>query len=113
MTDTGFSHITVTPADEEDEVIEAGLSVNQTTGTVQMEEAPDPEPAPAQEEKPPAAVRPAAPEKGARKAAASEYHETTLEDLQAQSMPFAQKVVIIAAVICIIGAIVYCIAFMG
>lgn len=35
------------------------------------------------------------------------YRETTLEDLESSRMPFAQKVVIIAAVVCIIGAIVY------
>ena len=38
---------------------------------------------------------------------ADPYRETTLEDLQSQPMPLAQRVVIIAALICIIGAIVY------
>ena len=43
----------------------------------------------------------------ARKGAAADYAEQTLEDLQGAPMPTAQKVVIIAAVLCIIGAIVY------
>ena len=41
------------------------------------------------------------------------YHETTLADLESGPMPFAQKVVIIAAVVCIIGALVYYFVFMG
>lgn len=40
------------------------------------------------------------------------YHETTLEDLQDTSMPLAQRIVIIAAVVCIIGALIYCCFFM-
>ena len=37
----------------------------------------------------------------------SDYQETTLEDLESTSMPLAQRIVIIAAVVCIIGALVY------
>ena len=33
--------------------------------------------------------------------------ETTLEDLEGTKMPLAQRIVIVAAVICIIGAVVY------
>ena len=40
------------------------------------------------------------------------YHETTLEDLKGEKMSLTQRVVIIAAIICIIGAIVYYFAFM-
>ena len=47
-----------------------------------------------------------------KKARADNYRETTLEDLESQSMPLAQKIVIIAAVVCIIGALVYYFAVM-
>ena len=47
-----------------------------------------------------------------KKARADEYRETTLEDLESQNMPLAQKIVIIAAVVCIIGALVYYFAVM-
>ena len=36
-----------------------------------------------------------------------EYRETTLEDLDSSDMPLTQRVVIIAAIVCIIGALVY------
>ena len=36
-----------------------------------------------------------------------QYQETTLEDLEGAKMPLAQRIVIVAAVICIIGAVVY------
>ena len=39
--------------------------------------------------------------------ASDAYHETTLEDLEPTPMPLAQRIVIIAAVVCIIGALVY------
>ena len=42
-----------------------------------------------------------------RKRAKSDYQETTLEDLEPTSMPLAQRIVIVAAVVCIIGALVY------
>jgi phage/plasmid primase-like uncharacterized protein len=48
-----------------------------------------------------------------RTAKADSYHETTLADLESEPMPFAQKGVIIAAVVCIIGALVYYFVFMG
>lgn len=48
-----------------------------------------------------------------RAAKTDSYHETTLADLESEPMPFAQKVVIIAAVVCIIGALVYYFVFMG
>lgn len=53
-----------------------------------------------------AAPEPAIASTGRRKAK-DEYHETTLEDLEPTKMPFAQRVVIVAAVLCIIGALVY------
>lgn len=43
---------------------------------------------------------------------ADPYRQTTLEDLNSQKMPLVQKIVIIAAVLCIIGAIGYYLAFM-
>ena len=41
-----------------------------------------------------------------------DYHETTLEDLQGTPMPLTQIIVIVAAIVCIIGAVIYYLAFM-
>ena len=124
----GFKHITVTAAEEEDVVIMAGLqdAAVPEGDEIAPEPAPEaaPEPVAAPETAPNPAPEPAvvpnpAPEpdparQPQRKPAAGkgEYHETTLEDLQGQSMPLAQRIVIIAAIICIIGAVIYCVAFM-
>ena len=127
-----MARIAVTPA-EEDEVIIAGASSNiepdnrasseasgfvepvrETAGADSFEagEASVPsdslaaskEPASAKSEETVAQARPANREKPNR---ADDYHETTLEDLESGGMPFAQRVVIVAAVVCIIGALVY------
>lgn len=120
----GFKHITVTAAEEEDVVIMAGLqdAAVPEGGEIAPEPAPEavPEPVAAPEVAPePAVVPDPAPEpdpvrQPQRKPAAGkgEYHETTLADLQGQSMPLTQRIVIIAAIICIIGAVIYCVAFM-
>ena len=55
--------------------------------------------------KPAPARKPAAKKKDA-------YHETTLEDLNSTQMPLAQKIVIAAAIVCIIGAVIYYFAFL-
>lgn len=120
----GFKHITVTAAEEEDVVIMAGLqdAAVPEGDEIAPEPAPEavPEPAAAPEVAPePASAPDPAPEpdparQPQRKPAAGkgEYHETTLADLQGQSMPLTQRIVIIAAIICIIGAVIYCVAFM-
>ena len=120
MAETGFKHIAVTAAEEDDFVIRAGVSD-------QYEPEPEPEPQ-VQEEveqadstemvvdektepeveskpKPAPARKPAAKKKDA-------YHETTLEDLNSTQMPLAQKIVIAAAIVCIIGAVIYYFAFL-
>ncbi len=119
----GFKHITVTAPEEDDVVIVAGA----------VEEPPIVE-LPADE--PPAEVEARdevesldkvkaddepvfdeAPVKQASrtlpKQAKDSYHETTLDDLESAPMPMAQRIVIIAAIICIIGAVIYYLAFMG
>ena len=94
----GFKHITVTAAEEDDEVIVAGA-----VEAPDVEPEPEPEPAPvAKPDSKPAS-------KTIPKEAPGDdgYHETTLEDLEGAKMPLAQRIVIIAAIICIIGALVY------
>lgn len=126
----GFKHITVTAADEEDVVIRVGasaaaeeeptpVSIDATGTTPTADTVPAASATPASAAAPMEA-RPARPSTSTtnrpRKAPAKkrdDYRESTLEDLQSQPMPTAQKAVIIAAVVCIIGAIVYCIAFLG
>lgn len=111
-----MKHITVTPADD-DEVIIAGLQGD----AVPQADAKETKPAAAHE---PASEEPDGREETARAQAPREeaaepkpaktkpaardaYHETTLEDLERTPMPLAQRIVIIAAVVCIIGALVY------
>ncbi len=120
MAETGFKHIAVTAAEEDDFVIRAGVS---------EQHEPEPEPEPEEQEetesadsaemvvdektepeveskpKPAPARKPAAKKKDA-------YHETTLEDLNSTQMPLAQKIVIAAAIVCIIGAVIYYFAFL-
>lgn len=110
----GFKHITVTAADDEDVVIVAGAvgqsgeesDAARTEDLAQTrEEAPDPRP---EAELQPEMHR-------ASKSTASKddsYRETTLEDLEQGPMPIAQRVVIVAAIVCIIGALIYYFAFM-
>jgi len=116
----GFKHITVTAAEEEDVVIMAGLQDAAVPEGDEIAPEAAPEPVAAHEVAPePASAPDPAPEpdparQPQRKPAAGkgEYHETTLADLQGQSMPLTQRIVIIAAIICIIGAVIYCVAFM-
>ena len=98
----GFKRIVVTPP-EEDEVIVAGAV-----------EAPDAAPNPAPDAAPddasdPAPLPASAPASRRPQPASAEegYHETTLEDLEGTKMPLAQRIVIVAAIICIIGALIY------
>ena len=81
-----YKHITVTAAEEDDEVVVAGAP----------QEAPQ-------------AVAPTEPREQRKpgKSREDSYRETTLDDLKGSPAPLAQKIVIIAAIICIIGALVY------
>jgi len=121
----GFKHITVTAADDDDVVIRVGAVPKEEPAPSTTDDRADAS-APAQGHTPaegdtPVGARSARPSTAAtnrpRKAPAKkkrdDYRESTLEDLQSQPMPLAQKVTIIAAVVCIIGAIIYCIAFLG
>ena len=120
-----FKHITVNPSEDDDFVIHAGVAAPEAAVEGAAENAAEsaaPEPA-----------TPGIAEEGVAVAASQDegqprrkpegvsakprkrddgYHETTLEDLKGEKMPIAQRVVIIAAVICIIGAVVYYFAFM-
>ena len=120
MAETGFKHIAVTAAEEDDFVIRAGVS---------EQHEPEPEPEPEEQEETESAdsaemvvdektepeVEPEPKPAPARKPAAKKkdtYHETTLEDLNSTQMPLAQKIVISAAIVCIIGAVIYYFAFL-
>lgn len=141
MGDNGFKHISVTAAEEDDFVIQAGVvkddkpveqAVEPSVETApetpfenafQLSDAPEPdlpvgekpaaangaEAAPARET---AAASPAKP--GQRRTAGKDggYREPTLEDLDVGEMPLAQRIVIIAAIVCIIGAVIYYFVFM-
>ena len=124
-----FKHITVTAVEDEDEVIVAGVGAVETAGTDDVVESssvvlsetevdPAHEPMPESASDSEQAVTPISSEQSKavptqRKAARKDdYHETTLEDLEPGGMPLAQKIVIIAAVVCIIGALVYYFAVM-
>lgn len=129
----GFKHITVTPPDDDDVVILAGAAsdepqaVQPANGPLgdgvgrdgekrpgeipHMDAASDAAEQPRQSERPPQRDRQG--QRQQQRQRKDAYRETTLEDLQSTRMPLAQKIVIIAAVVCIIGAIVYYVATMG
>ena len=142
MADTGFKHIAVTAAEEDDEVITAGMkpaaqpeTAKPLADSSQVSQDPENSVSADQESRlseldsdagdidavsapsdkdassagaASAANRPA--KKPARKQGA--YHETTLSDLEPEPMSTTQKAVIIAAVVCIIGALIYYFVFM-
>ena len=116
MAQDAFKHISVNRPDEEDEVITAGIAVN--------DDAPAGEPVaatadvagtaevvsqnPQMSEPRESADASAAPSR----AKSNGYSPATLDDLKGEPMSLTQKIVIIAAVVCIIGAIAYYFAFM-
>ena len=103
-----FKHIAVTAAEEDDVVIQAGVCDAQDAPENDEGSPVDANGRQDGEEAPSVPSR----SQAAKPAKKDGYHETTLEDLQPSPMPTTQKIVIIAAIICIIGALVYCIAFM-
>ena len=134
MSEGAFKHITVTAAEEDDVVIHAGLvpsEHSQSEDSASVSSASDglashdlasesstledrASEHQASKSTPVDSMAPAKTPSGTRprKARDDEYRPTTLEDLQGKPMPTIQKAVIIAAIICIIGAIVYYFAFM-
>lgn len=122
-----FKHITVTPAEEDDVVINAGvarpseaLSPSFDEGLEVAENFNDEleEEAASLPESQAEFVKVAAEMPATRKAQSKrapkedDYHEATLEDLKGEPMSLTQKVVIIAAVVCIIGAFAYYFLFL-
>ncbi len=124
-----FKHITVTPEPEEDVVIYAGLgaahsemAAAETQGISSDEEVAEVFDAASEihdAAQDAVADAPAASTEGvpgsvsvSSNAAPDTYDDDlTLDDLKSP-MPLKQRIVIIAVVICLIGAIVYCLAFM-
>ena len=132
MAQEGFKHISVTPPDEDDFVINAGIVKDSAFDSRADEadivayESTDVEPPdipqgsddnkgdvlggdrragePTAESAKGKKAEQAAKRRGAD---GEEFQETTLQDLRGEPMPFTQKVVIIAAVVCIIGALAY------
>ena len=122
-----FKHITVTPADDDDIVINAGVvrpsepvshgfgedldSGKAESNTPEKLDAPTSESRekPVEADAASAAVSKTRGESAKKK---DDYHEVTLEDLQGEPMPLTQRIVIIAAVVCIIGALAYYFLFL-
>ena len=128
MAHSEFKHISVSTADEDDEVIVAGMTrpeparagaspapVPESSLELQPEPEPQSEPDPKSEQErgsSAASVQSGKRVDGAGRADSDGYRQTTLDDLKGEPMSLTQKVVIIAAIICIIGAIVYYCVFM-
>lgn len=132
MAQEGFKHISVTPPDDDDFVINAGI-VKESSFDSRVDEAGAAASESAVVEPPDTSKGSDGNEHGAlddggrvdgpavgsaerkkaeqvakrREADGEEFRETTLQDLRGEPMPFTQKVVIIAAVVCIIGALAY------
>ena len=132
MAQGDFKHISVTAADEDDVVINAGIAkppagasgetavaaeVPEATGVRDARLSEGPGGAGREEAEVEAEADEAAPAP-ARRAGRSQapkddgYREATLEDLQGEPMSLTQRVVIIAAVVCIIGALAYYFLFL-
>ena len=127
MSNEGFKHITVTAPEEDDVVIVAGASRETEVAPGIGGGSEDSVVAPPVLDELPVTGSPvgthdnaSAAEGGAENASKARqsslrddgYRETTLEDLEDRSMPFAQKAVIIAAIALIVVAIVYCAFFL-
>ena len=104
--DPKFSHITVTPDDEDDVVIQAGARPARTA-------APTPVPAPAPtapsaEPDDAASGEPEAVEEREEPSAEDEgYQGTTLDDLEAAPMPIAQKIVLALGAVAVIAVVAW------
>jgi len=121
-----FKHITLTPADEDDVVINAGVSkssaaidsdsVDERDSADDVENASEGAGALSRESRENSSKIDAAAtgrkSQGQRAGKKDDYHEATLEDLQGEPMSLTQKAVIIAAVVCIIGALIYYFVFL-
>lgn len=108
-----FSHITVTPGDDDDVVIQAGV-VNEAAPSVEPEafegveevvEQESVEPADADDDLADVPAPAAAP--CAVRPKTDGYRETTLEDLETGTMSTTQKAVIIVAVLGIIAFVAW------
>lgn len=113
--DPKFSHITVTPDDEDDVVIQAGARPARTAAPTA---APTPVPAPAPtapgaddavvEPDDAASGEPEAVEEREEPSAEDEgYQGTTLDDLEAAPMPIAQKIVLALGAVAVIAVVAW------
>ncbi|QOS69465.1 SURF2 Surfeit locus protein 2 [Eggerthella guodeyinii] len=113
--DPKFSHITVTPDDEDDVVIQAGARPARTAAPTA---APTPVPAPAPtalgaddavvEPDDAATEEPEAVEEREEPSAEDEgFQGTTLDDLEAAPMPIAQKIVLALGAVAVIAVVAW------
>lgn len=105
MADLSFSHITI-GEDDADEVIQAGIVETPQVDEPEVQPQSEPQEPEAQSEvQPEPVVEPQpAPKDSVRD---DGYRETTLDDLKGSPMPFAQKAVLVAAVLLIVAAVAY------
>ena len=102
--DPKFSHITVTPDDEDDVVIQAGARPARTAAPTPAPSADDAvvEPDDA------ASGEPEAVEEREEPSAEDEgYQGTTLDDLEAAPMPIAQKIVLALGAVAVIAVVAW------
>lgn len=103
-----FSHITVTPDDEDDVVIQAGARPARAAAP-----AADPAFAPVARTVDDEAVEPADDEAAAPEPAGEDsakdggYQGTTLDDLEAAPMPIAQKIVLALGAVAVIAIVAW------
>ena len=117
MAQRGFKHIAVTAAEDDDVVVVAGIGASEQRRELEQqkkEPEPKPEPvAPAPSDSAPERIVAQTERVRPVSKRSRDMGQQTLDDLKSDPMPTAQKVVIIAAVVCIIGALVYYFVFMG
>lgn len=95
-----FSHITVTPDDEDDVVIQAGARPARSVAQVPVPVDEEASPTEAPEEQP-------VEDAPSKRAEDKGYQETTLEDLKAAPMPLVQKIVLAAAAVGVIAIVAW------
>ena len=103
--DPKFSHITVTPDDEDEVVIQAGARPARTAAPT-----PVPAPAPTAPSADGAVVEPDDAASGEPEAVEERdegYQGTTLDDLEAAPMPIAQKIVLALGAVAVIAVVAW------
>ncbi len=112
--DGHFSHITVTPDDDADVIIEAGIRESHSPTSVDDDESygagvhqDSEEPEGSGKSQDEGSGKSQDEGSGRSKDGGSDYHETTLADIEGSKMSTMQRVIVVAAIIVIVVFVIY------